>query len=185
VIDEVCSKLVLRPLITMDKRDIITLSRKIGAEEFSAAIPEYCGVISVKPSAKVKRDQVLREEEGMDPQVFEDALTNTVVQSIDEGMISAESKGERLQTAELVSELTDEYRLIDIRHQHERELKPLRMTGNIDILEIPFYKLSSEFIKLDRNQQYLLYCGKGVMSKLHAAHLFDAGYRNVGIYLPE
>src|SRR5690606_31546063 len=114
---------------------------KIGAEEFSAAIPEYCGVISVKPSAKVKRDQVLREEEGMDPQVLEDALLNTVVQSIDEVMINAEPKGERLHTAELVSQPTDAHSLIDIRHQHERELKPLRMVGNIEILEIPFYKL--------------------------------------------
>lgn len=180
VIDEVCSKLILRPLITMDKRDIIALSRKIGAEEFSAAIPEYCGVISVRPSAKVKRDQVLQEEAAMDPQIFEDALLNTVVQSIDEVMVKIESR----EVATLVSVATDEYTLIDIRHQHERELKPLRIADNIETLEIPFYKLSSEFLKLDQKQQYLLYCGKGVMSKLHAAHLLDAGYNNVGIYLP-
>ena len=45
VIDEVCNMLVLRPLAMSDKQDIVDLARKIGTEEFSAVIPEYCGVI--------------------------------------------------------------------------------------------------------------------------------------------
>lgn len=179
VIDEVCSKLVLRPLITMDKRDIIDISRKIGAEEFSAAIPEYCGVISVKPSAKVKREQVILEEAAMDAEVFETALRATTVQSIDE-VTNAKT---RIQEPVVYETVASQQIVIDIRHDRERELKPLALVDT-EVLCIPFYKLSSEFVLFDHQHQYLLYCGKGVMSKLHAAHLLDAGHSNVGVYLP-
>ena len=50
VIDEVTSRLVLRPLIATDKEDIVRLAAQIGTEEFAASMPEYCGVISVNPT---------------------------------------------------------------------------------------------------------------------------------------
>ena len=86
VIDEVTDKLVLRPLIVMDKTDIIDLAREIGAESFSANIPEYCGVISVKPSAKVNKKQLLEEEQRIDSNVLDSAINNVQIQSIDEIM---------------------------------------------------------------------------------------------------
>lgn len=46
VIDAATDHLVLRPLIAMDKQDIIDISVKIGAEELVKNIPEYCAVIS-------------------------------------------------------------------------------------------------------------------------------------------
>ena len=54
VIDEVSDMLVLRPLIAMDKGDIVNLARKIGTEISAANMPEYCGVISVKPTTRAK-----------------------------------------------------------------------------------------------------------------------------------
>ncbi len=47
-----------------------------------------------------------------------------------------------------------------------------------------FYQLASRFSALDRQITYLLYCEKGMMSRLHASHLKDAGYLNVGVYRP-
>ncbi|MEQ9210282.1 MAG: hypothetical protein RLN96_10655, partial [Pseudomonadales bacterium] len=34
-------------------------------------------------------------------------------------------------------------------------------------------------------KRYLLYCDKGVMSRLHAELLLEAGYSNVGVYRPK
>ncbi len=180
VIDEVCNKLVLRPLITMDKRDIIAVSRQIGAEEFSAAIPEYCGVISVKPSARVKRESLLAEEESLDSQVLARALEQVEVLPIDEVM-NRERHHQKLESFSVVSQGQI---IIDVRHQNERELKQLTVPEGAKVLEIPFYKLSSEFKNLDGDRQYLLYCDKGVMSMLHALHLLDEGYANVAVYRP-
>ena len=43
LIDAAAEHLVLRPLITMDKPEIIDLTRKIGAFELASAMPEFCG----------------------------------------------------------------------------------------------------------------------------------------------
>ena len=66
LIDSVTDTLVLRPLITMDKPAIIDEARRIGTAELSAAIPEYCGVIAVRPSASVNQANMLEEEARFD-----------------------------------------------------------------------------------------------------------------------
>ena len=38
--------------------------------------------------------------------------------------------------------------------------------------------------QLNPSQQYMLYCDKGVMSRLHAMHLKDEGYENIKVYRP-
>ena len=59
VIDRATDLLVLRPLVAMDKQDIIAVARQIGTEPFAAHMPEYCGVISVRPdtSSSSSRDR--------------------------------------------------------------------------------------------------------------------------------
>jgi len=179
-IDAVCERLVLRPLIVTDKPEIIRLSREIGAEGFSASIPEYCGVISVKPSAKVKVSRVLAEEALLDMGVLERAIAETRLQPIDAVM-------EDLQQTEYQAEELEALGagdvVIDIRHPSEVSMKPLKVASE-QLLTIPFYSLSGHFPSLDQSRRYLLYCDKGVMSNLHAAHLYDDGVRNVGVFRP-
>lgn len=189
VIDRVTEKLVIRPLALMDKGEIIDRCRAIGAEEFSANIPEYCGVISVRPSAHLKLHKVESQEALMDMQVLDDALEQAVVQSIDAVMADVE---EGVEEVEPVDAPLSGQVVIDIRHPNERELRPLRVVWSEEsldeqknaVVEIPFYSLSSQFDQLDSAVTYLLYCDKGVMSQLHAVHLRDEGYDNVGVYRP-
>jgi thiamine biosynthesis protein ThiI len=47
-----------------------------------------------------------------------------------------------------------------------------------------FYELHRRFIDLDQTRIYLLYCEKGVMSRLHASHLLEQGFTNVKVYRP-
>lgn len=183
IIDRASSKLILRPLAFADKGTIIDQCRAIGAEHFAAAIPEYCGVISVRPSAHLRLDKVEAEESRMDPQVLQEALTKAKVQSIDSVMKSVE-RGLN-QVVEVSAPAPDQL-IIDIRHPNERELRPLRLPDREAApLAIPFFTLNSEFPRLDASRHYLLYCAKGVMSQLHAAHLQDAGFKNVGVYRPD
>ncbi|TVZ37294.1 thiamine biosynthesis protein ThiI [Alteromonadaceae bacterium 2753L.S.0a.02] len=179
VIDEVCHRLVLRPLIVTDKPDIIRLSRAIGAEDFAANIPEYCGVISVKPSAKVKPERVAAQEAQFDMTVLESAIAGTRMQPIDAVMEDLQETD--FQVEELAEPQANDC-IIDIRHPAEAEVKPLKIAH--ECLAIPFYRLASEFALLDAQHRYLLYCDKGVMSNLHAAHLKDAGVRNIAVYRP-
>ena len=180
VIDEVTDRLVLRPLIVMDKPEIIRLSREIGAEEFSANIPEYCGVISVKPSSKVKRERVVAQEAEFDMSIFEQAIEQTRVQPIDAVM---EDLQQTEYQAEEVEVLQAGDKVIDIRHPAEIEMKPLKLEPD-QVIVIPFYNLSARYAELDAGSRYLLYCEKGVMSNLHAAHLYDEGIRDLAVYRP-
>ncbi len=184
VIDCVTDKLVIRPLALMDKGEIIDRCRAIGAEELSANIPEYCGVISVKPSAHLKLHKVEAQEALMNLDgVLDDALEGTVVQAIDEVMTDVE---EGVAEPEFVSTLDEGQVIIDIRHPNERDSRPLTalMSEKGAVIEIPFYSLNKQFSQLDSSKYYVLYCDKGVMSQLHAVHLNDDGHGNVGVYRP-
>ncbi|MDR2212517.1 MAG: tRNA 4-thiouridine(8) synthase ThiI [Pseudomonadales bacterium] len=180
IIDEVTPKLVLRPLAMSDKQDIVDLARKIGTAEFSAVIPEYCGVISVKPTTRAKRHRIEREENRFNFAVLEQAVAEA--QSYDIRRLSQEDLTPAL-TPDETAQVDAQAAVIDIRHPDEEERKPLQVPG-ATVLKIPFYKLSSAFATLDPSRHYLLYCAKGVMSRLHAAHLLEQGKSNVGVYRP-
>ncbi|WP_308368627.1 MULTISPECIES: tRNA uracil 4-sulfurtransferase ThiI [unclassified Microbulbifer] len=180
VIDSVTDTLVLRPLIASDKNDIIRTAREIGTEEFAANMPEYCGVISVKPTTRAKRDKVEKEEARFDFSILDRAVASRTIQNIDRVM--EDLQGET-PPVEIATEPGDAV-VIDIRHPTEEEMDPLEVPGT-QVDTIPFYRLSSAFGNLDRDRHYLLYCARGVMSQLHAAHLMDEGYRNVGVFRPE
>ena len=72
--------------------------------------------------------------------------------------------------------------IIDIRHPGEEELAPLKV--HAPVLKIPFYELHSRFSTLPQGSTYMLYCGKGVMSRLHAGYLQDSSNNEVKVYAP-
>ncbi len=183
VIDSVTQTLVLRPLITMDKGEIIDISRRIGTEDFAAQMPEYCGVISVKPTTRARADRVEAEEAKLDSSILKAAVATRQVINIDEVINDVDSESDALKITP-VSELPEHSVVVDIRHPDEEELNPLALAG-CEVVKIPFYTLDSVFPTLDKEREYLLYCEKGVMSQLHATHLKAAGYINVGVYRPE
>lgn len=180
LIDAAAGCLVLRPLVVSDKQDIIDIARQIGTEAFSACVPEYCGVISVKPNTNAQRDKLEQEESKLNPELLNTALAHTEVQRIDRVVEVVEHKDVR---PEVVSEITDQTRVIDVRHPDEQSLRPLQLPG-VEVLPIPFFRLSAAFAALDQQFNYLLYCEKGMMSRLHASYLKEAGYHNVAVYQP-
>ncbi len=179
VIDSVTDMLVLRPLITTDKHEIIRIARQIGTEEFAKNMPEYCGVISRNPKTRARKDRVEHEEGKFDFSVLERAVANRVRINIDEIMNTVVS----IDDVEAVQIPSTRDVIIDIRHPDEEERQPLHLTNN-EVLKIPFYELNSALEDLDPAKRYLLYCDKGVMSQLHASHLKAAGRENVLVYRP-
>lgn len=180
VIDEVCPMLVLRPLIMSDKQDIVDMARRIGTAQFSAAIPEYCGVISVRPTTRAKRHRVLHAEGKFDMEVLEQALAGRRL--VDIGTLE-QAGAEPPHDVTCVSAPAAGSLIIDIRHPDEEEKAPLQLP-QYEVRPVPFYRLASEKDRLPRDRPCYLYCGKGVMSRLHAAHLLQQGWSNIGVYLP-
>ena len=179
VIDSATDMLVLRPLIASHKQDIIDTATRIGTAEFAKHMPEYCGVISVNPTTRAKQSRIEYEEAQFDMAVLERAFERARLIPIDRVI---EELGQDLKVEEVGEALPGQI-VIDIRHPDAQEDEPLELPG-IEVQALPFYAINSRFKELDENRQYLLYCDKGVMSRLHAHHLLSEGHANVRVYRP-
>lgn len=179
VIDSVTDTLVLRPLIASHKQDIIDTAERIGTAAFAKNMPEYCGVISVNPTTRAKRARIEYEEAQFDMAILERALERARKVTIDQVI---DELGEDLQVEEVREALPGQI-VLDIRHPDAAEEAPLELSG-IEVQTLPFYAINNRFKELDANRQYLLYCDKGVMSRLHAHHLLSEGHANVRVYRP-
>ena len=176
LIDQVTNKLVLRPLATMNKPEIIDLATKIGTKRFAETMPEYCGVISKNPVTHGSYDRMEKEAKKFNYEVLDEAVKNAVSTNVDEIVDQIEDIGE----VDVVNDISSgEYTVIDIRQDVECIDLPCKT------LKIPFYKLKNEFKKLPKDIQYLLYCDKGILSQLHAQYLIDSeNYTNIKVYRP-
>lgn len=88
----VTDKLVLRSLITSDKQEIIDIARRIGTEEFSRHVPEYCWVISVRPTTRASVPRIEAQGALFNFEVLEMAIQNIEIQWIDRVMDRLASK---------------------------------------------------------------------------------------------
>lgn len=178
VIDEATRKLVLRPLATMNKPEIMAMAEAIGTRHFAENMPEYCGVISKNPTINASFERMHREAAKFDLSVLENAVAQAVMLPVDKIVEDVNQAA----AVEVVHRLTAEEQVIDIRAVSEQRARPL---AGIEVLAIPFHELNQRFPKLDQTKQYLLYCDKGVMSQLHAQYLRDKGFTNVRVYRPQ
>ena len=170
---------MLRPLVAAHKQDIINMAEAIGTAEFAKHMPEYCGVISVNPTTKAKPGRILREEEHLNMELLQQAVSSARYITVDKLL---EELSQDVQV-EMVNQALPGQVVIDIRHPDEAEDNPLEL-GEIEQVSLPFYAINSKFKELDSNRQYLLYCDKGVMSRLHCHHLLYEGHTNVRVYRP-
>lgn len=180
VIDKVTDMLILRPLIVTDKQDIIDCARKIGTAELSETIPEYCGVISQRPTVKAVMKKIEKEEAKFDLSLIEQVVASADVLDIRD---IGKAADEEIVAVESVSDFSKDEVILDIRSAEEEDESPLTVEG-VSIEHLPFFKLASQFEKLPQDKTYLLYCARGVMSQLQALYLKEAGFENVKVYRP-
>ncbi len=180
LIDNASDTLILRPLISHDKEHIINLAREIGTEDFARTMPEYCGVISKSPTVKAVKTKIEAEEQN-----FDFAILDRVVQeatNVDIREIATQAQEEVVEV-ETVASFSSNDGVLDIRSIDEQEAKPLALEG-VEVKSLPFYKLSTQFGDLDQSKTWLLYCDRGVMSRLQALYLLEQGFSNVKVYRP-
>ena len=179
VVDRASDEVVLRPLVSMDKETIINIAREIGTESFARNMPEYCGVISQKPATRAKLHKVEADEAEMDETVLAGAIEAREETAISRLLDTTTTP----EDVELVETPGVDDVIIDVRHPFEGEQSPLKLTNN-EVVQIPFYELNEQLPELPRDRQYLLYCDRGAMSRMHAGHLKSEGHDNVKVYAP-
>jgi thiamine biosynthesis protein ThiI len=172
----VTNKLVLRPLATMNKPEIIRIANDIGTRRFAESMPEYCGVISKNPITHGSFKRMEKEAQRFNYEVLNKAVDDAEHIYVDEIVENITEHA----PIEIVKELDNtKHVIIDIRPEEQC------IKSECETLKIPFYQLKTQFKKLPQDKEYLLYCDKGVMSQLHAQFLRDAeGAENVKVYRP-
>ncbi|WP_394176370.1 tRNA uracil 4-sulfurtransferase ThiI [Thalassotalea litorea] len=183
VIDRVTETLILRPLVAMDKQEIIDIAREIGTEDFAKTMPEYCGVISQKPTVKAVLSRIEAEEDNFDMDILTDVVSRTKILDMRDIAMETEDEVATVDRIETVDSAGHDHVVIDIRSPEEEDANPLELE-HVDVQHIPFYKLATQFGDLPSDKTYLLYCDRGVMSKLQALYLHDNGFDNVKVYRP-
>ena len=93
----------------------------------------------------------------------------------------ANETSEKVEEVETVQALGDNEVILDIRSPDDHEERPFAVPGH-EVQHVPFYKLATVFGDLDQSKTYLLYCDRGVMSKLQALYLKEKGFSNVKVY---
>ncbi|KAB7884192.1 tRNA uracil 4-sulfurtransferase ThiI [Poseidonibacter ostreae] len=176
LIDQVTSKLILRPLSTMHKQDIMNIANDIGTRRFAETMPEYCGVISKNPVIHGSYKRMEVEAKKFDYSVLDTAVENAVSIKVHEIVNDISDIGQM----ETISDISSgKYTIIDIRQSDHC------IETACETIKIPFFKLKSEFKKLPQDKEYLFYCDKGILSQLHAQYLRDAeNYTNIRVYRP-
>lgn len=176
LIDKVSNKLIIRPLSTMNKPEIISIANKIGTRHFAENMPEYCGVVSQNPITHGSFKRMQKEAKKFNYEVLDKAIEDAQHIFVDEIIDDVSN----LAPVEIVSDLsTGNFTIIDIREEDEC------LQTSCESIKIPFHKLKIEFDKLPKDKEYLLYCEKGIMSQLHAQYLRDSNnIKNIRVYRP-
>ena len=154
------------------------MAKEIGTEDIAKSMPEFCGVISKNPTIKAVREKIVEEEGHFDFAVLESAVENA--QYLDIRQIAEETERQVIEV-EASSVLGENDVILDIRSPEETDEKPFESATH-EVTQMPFYKLSSQFGSLDQSKNYVLYCERGVMSKLQALYLKENGFANVRVF---
>ena len=158
---------ILRPLIGMDKDEIIERAREIGTYEPSSLVEEFCALFVRHPKTRASLKEVLEEEAKIDRSVFEDIMSK--VKSIDLKSLSRED----LLPADIkIVNIPEDAIVIDLRDKEEYE-----KWHYPEAINIPLTDLVKTVSKLGRDKTYVLYCRAGAESLEGALLLRSMGYK--------
>ena len=179
VIDKASSNLLLRPLISSNKQEIVDISKEIWTYNFACNMPEYCWVISDKPATWAKLEDIESEEENILNEILDRAIEYRKTQFVVDMM--NEYKDKQVTSLKVVMDLQKDDIVIDIREEQEKNKKPLILSDN-KILEIPFFEINYKFKDLDQEKSYLFYCEKWILSNLHWLYLMEKWFNNISVF---
>jgi thiamine biosynthesis protein ThiI len=162
-IDDVATLPVLRPLVGLDKPEIIERAEHIGTAVLSKYIREHCAILPDRPVTHAKPAAAADEESRVDLTVLGTAVRNRKVLDL-----RALEPADLVQPYLFTSEIPDDAVVIDCREQHHFAAWHYPGAERRDLED-----LAAHFRALDKGGTYVLYCSFGVLT----AHLAEAMQR--------
>jgi thiamine biosynthesis protein ThiI len=158
---------VLRPVVGMNKEEIIGLARRIGTYDVSRVVGEYCDMVPSKPATRATLGAIEEEEAKLPPGLVEaavDARTTFDLRALD--VSSLELPGLA------IDHLPEGATLIDLR-----PIEKYRSGHHPDALHLEFSQAAAAWPSFDRSGTYVLSCEFGLMSAHLAERMRAEGFR--------
>ncbi|HYB13029.1 MAG TPA: tRNA uracil 4-sulfurtransferase ThiI [Myxococcota bacterium] len=169
VITPAVSAPVLRPVIGMNKDEILAIARAIGTYELSAVVGEYCALASGRPATEAHLAPVLAEEEKLDLTW----LANAVIARKVVHLRSLDLESVAAGPAELELDLVPpDAIVIDLRTR--AAYQGWHWPG---ALWMEFAHAAAAYPKFDPHRNYLVYCEFGLKSAYLAELMRKSGLR--------
>ena len=162
--------LVLRPLITYDKKEIVEIAREIGTFSASEKVKEQCNISTGKVTA-VPHPKDFEKIPDLSS-IVDKLLEKTIVYN---GLIPLE------MVSPEVSSLPDNSFVVDIRNSSRVLKKPI----DSDLAIVYPDVLNEDSFFIDKNKTYVFVCQFGVLGK-EVAHVFKKkGFNTIGFSVKE
>jgi thiamine biosynthesis protein ThiI len=150
---------VLRPLVGLNKEEIIAIAERIGTFELSKVVGEYCALVPSKPATRASVAELEAEEAKLDPELIPELVARRDIFDL------REIDPDKLERPELqIERIPEGATVIDLRSRNE--YRAWHWPG---ALWLDFPQAVRGFPHFDRSQTYVLYCEFGLKS----AHLAD------------
>jgi thiamine biosynthesis protein ThiI len=164
VISQATSLPILRPLVGLNKDEIIRTAERIGTARLSAAVDEYCAMVPARPATAARLETVLAEEARLDPELLVRAVAART--TFDLRSLDAEAEG----IPELDTDaIPDGATVIDLRSR--TAFAAWHWPG---ALRLDFDRALAAWRSFPSDRSYVLYCEVGLKSA-HLAECMRAG----------
>ena len=165
-IEESCPLPVLRPLVGMDKRDIMAEAKLVGTDALSAQVREYCAITSLRPVVAADQNVIVQEELKLDG-----SLLQRGVESAKELRLRSLDAADLMLPYLFVDKIPAGAQVIDCQAEGQDDGWRYPGARHLEAGEILRSPRS-----LDKEQSYLLYCAQGLQSAQAAEVLQQLGY---------
>jgi thiamine biosynthesis protein ThiI len=165
VISSATRETILRPLVGMNKDEIVAIARRIGTFDLSSVVGEYCAMVPTRPATRAALDVIESEEERMPEGVIERVVESRTIFDLRElDMRSLEQEGLA------ISHLPKGTLLIDLR-----PIEQYRSEHHPEALHLEFAKALEGYTSFDKSRTYVLSCQFGLLSSHLAERMRSSG----------
>jgi thiamine biosynthesis protein ThiI len=166
VISRATGILLLRPLVGMNKDEIIALARRIGTFEISRVVGEYCDLVPRRPATASTLEAVLAEEARLDADLLARAVAGRRdfdLRGLDvEGLAAPELQVERVPPGALLIDLRPREQYLSWHPEGALHLEPAQALR--------------AYPSFDRSRTYVLSCDLGLVSAHLAERMRKEGF---------
>ena len=151
---------VLRPLLGLDKEEVIEYSRRIGLYEYSSRVFEACAIAPTRVLTAASPEEISRYLSSVDASVIEKAVNSARVYDV----LSASPEDVVLASSIELDFIPENAVVVDVRRDRSQPL-----LSSIPLSEVEREKL--------RDKVIVLVCETGSLSHLTARELRELGYK--------